>query len=181
MVKKALILGSANTLRSDLRRALDLSEFDCVIACKLAGLSWSGRLDAWVSLHPERFERELAVRRGRRWPMPDRTYGHRAAPGVTHVFEHRWPGQKISGSSGHYALRIAIEEYGCDRCVLCGIPMDKSLGRIDGKDHWSGAKSFLEGWRESLPFYKDKTRSMSGWTKQLLGEPTLEWLSEANR
>lgn len=176
MVKRALVMGSARCLRADLEGALSLAEFECVIACKGAGLEWQGRLDAWVTLHPDRFARELAQRRGRGWALPDRTYAHADAPGVSHTLTYRWPDQKTSGSSGLFALRIAIEEYGCDRIVLCGIPLDKEYGRLDLPGAWRGATAFKQGWEQALHRIKDKTRSMSGWTKQLLGEPTAQWL-----
>ena len=38
MVKRCLILGSANRLAADIKAALDLSEFDGVVASKGAGL-----------------------------------------------------------------------------------------------------------------------------------------------
>lgn len=177
MVKRALILGSANTLRDDLERALAMSEFDMVIACKGAGQEWSGKLDAWVTLHPDRIKRELDLRcHHKRYPRPAHVIAHRQEPGVTMVSAYKWPGQKTSGSSGHFALYVAIVHFGCDRNVLCGIPLEKHMGRIDGKDHWSGSRAFRDGWTQSLPHYKEFTRSMSGWTKSLLGEPTPEWL-----
>ena len=175
-MRSALILGSANCLRDDLERALDLGEFDCVIACKGAGLIWSGSLAAWVSLHPERLPGDIARRQARGFPPAERTYGHKPVPGVSHHMNYRWPDQKTSGSSGLFALRVAIEEFGCDRNVLCGIPLDKSLGRVDGLSHWPGAMAFKRGWEETLPIIRDKARSMSGWTRNLLGEPTTSWL-----
>ncbi len=180
MVKRALILGSAKTLRDDLDRALDLSEFDIVIAAKGAGFVWTGRLDAWVTLHPDRLEKRDLKRRLKVGPMPDRIYAHRKDKHVSHVAEYKWSDQKTTGSSGHFALKVAIDEYGCDRCVLCGVPIEKSLGRIEAIghtiDHWSGSRAFRDGWTQSLHHYKEFTRSMSGWTRQLLGEPTTEWL-----
>ena len=35
---------------------------------------------------------------------------------------------------------------------------------------------FQEGWRKRFIIIKDKVRSMSGWTRDLLGAPTEEWL-----
>lgn len=177
MVKKCLILGSANCLRHDLRRALSLAEFEGVVVCKGAGLAWSGRVDAWVSLHPDRIASDIARRRKYDWPDADRVYGHKEASGVTHVLPYKFDEQKTSGSSGLFALRVAME-LGFDKFVLCGIPLLKEAGRLDGMERWRGAIAFRRGWEQVLPRIKDTTRSMSGWTKQLLGEPTAEWLNE---
>ena len=176
MVKRCLILGSANCLRADLRGALSMAEFEGVVACKGAGLEWRGRLDAWVSLHPKTLPRDIERRRRRGLPDADRTYGHERTPGVSHSLQYKFPGQVNSGSSGLFALRVAMNEFDFDQFVLCGIPLVKEYGRIDGKEHWSGANSFRLGWNEVLPQIKNSVRSMSGWTKTILGPPTPEWL-----
>lgn len=90
--------------------------------------------------------------------------------------EYRWKDQATSGSSGLFAVRVALE-LGFDRIVLCGVPMQKEQGRLDGIVRWSGAEAFKKGWQQALPHLRDTTRSMSGWTKQLLGAPTAEWLN----
>jgi hypothetical protein len=89
--------------------------------------------------------------------------------------EYKWPDQKRSGSSGLFACRVALS-LGFDRLVLCGIPLDRDAGRIDGKQVWNGASSFKQGFLEAMPHLKDTARSMSGWTATHLGTPTPEWL-----
>jgi hypothetical protein len=37
-------------------------------------------------------------------------------------------------------------------------------------------ESYRKGWERKLPDIKDRVRSMSGWTKELLGKPTKGWL-----
>lgn len=175
MAKRCLILGSANCLAADIKAALDLSEFDGVVACKGAGLYWKGELDAWVSLHPDRMAKETEERRARGYPPAMRTYGHRKAEGCSHVLEYKFEGQTTSGSSGLYACKVALS-LGFDRLVLCGIPLDREEGRIDGKDRWNGSRAFKDGFKEALPALAGRARSMSGWTRLLLGAPTLEWL-----
>lgn len=178
MVKRCLILGSANCLRNDLALALSMAEYEGVVACKGAGLDWSGDLTAWVSLHPDRLPGDIKRRREKGWPDAERTYGHKETPGVSHWLAYKWPKQKRSGSSGLFALRVAIEEFGFDRCVLCGIPLVKTQGRIDGKTTWNGANSFKQGFIEAMPYIKSKARSCSGWTRLHLGAPTPEWLND---
>lgn len=175
MAKRCLILGSANCLSDDIKAALDLSEFDGVIACKGAGLYWKGELDAWVSLHPDRMAKETEVRRARGYPPAARIYGHKMAEGVTHALPYKFEGQNASGSSGLFGCKVAIE-LGFDRLVLCGIPLERGQGRIDGKETWNGSRTFKDGFKEALPALAGRARSMSGWTRLLLGAPTLEWL-----
>jgi hypothetical protein len=155
-----------------------MSEFEGVVAVKGAGLEWRGRLDAWVSLHPERLHRDIARRQALGMPGADRTYGHKPAPGVSHVLNYRWPDQKSSGSSGLFGVRVALDDLMFDKVVLCGMPLVKEFGRIDQpKDQrWRGTIAFRKGWEQALHHIRHRVRSMSGWTKDLLGEPTPDWL-----
>lgn len=176
MVKRCLILGSANCLRDDIDRALDLGDFDGVVAAKHAGIEWSSELDAWVSLHPDRFGSLIAERAKRGYPPSKRLFGHIPMENVCEGMPYKFNGQKRSGSSGLFACKVAIE-LGFDRLVLCGIPLEKSEGRIDGKSHWNGAGSFRQGFLEAVPALAGRARSMSGWTAIMLGAPTSEWFN----
>jgi hypothetical protein len=176
MVKKCLVLGSANCLFDDVDRALDMAEFDGVVACKGAGLAWTGTLEAWVSLHPARLPDDIAERRRLGYPDAGRTYGHCPTSGVSHDLPYLFDNCKTSGSSGLFAVKVAMEEFGYDRLVLCGIPMQREYGRLDNKQMWAGSRLFMRGWEEAMPHIKNSVRSMSGWTKALLGEPTPRWL-----
>jgi len=42
---------------------------------------------------------------------------------------------------------------------------------------WLQRDSFMRGFMDCLPHFKDKVRSMSGWTQEQLGAPTGEWLA----
>ena len=176
MAKRCLILGSALCLWDDILAAQALGIYDGVVAAKDAGTQWKGQLDAWVSLHPERFERDIATRHALGYPAANRTYGHKAGLGYSHFTKFKFEGQKRSGSSGLFACKVAID-LGFDRLVLCGMPLLREAGRIDGKEHWNGASAFKEGFREAMPHLKDTARSMSGWTRAQLGEPTTSWLN----
>lgn len=179
MAKRCLILGSANCVWDDLDAALELSDFEGVVACKDAGIHYKGQLDAWVSLHPERFVKDIATRAALRYPAADRTYGYKPSENGTwsHATNYKFDGQKRSGSSGLFACKVALIDLGFERLVLCGIPLDKEAGRIDGKDRWNGASSFKQGFLEAMPHIKGTVRSMSGWTKTQLGAPTSDWLN----
>lgn len=176
MAKRCLVLGSANCLRDDLRRALAMGEFEGVVAAKHAGIEWTGELDAWVSLHPDRFAELIAERSAKGSPPSLRHFGHKAQEGVCEGVQYKFEGQNKSGSSGLFACKVAID-LGFDRLVLCGIPLEKEFGRIDGKSHWNGATSFRQGFLEARPALAGRARSMSGWTQRILGTPTSEWLN----
>lgn len=177
MAKRCLILGSAHCLWDDVERAQRLGTFDGVVAAKGAGIHWKGPLDAWVSLHPERFVNDIATREGLGYPAANRTYGYKPGVGYSHWTNYKFESQRRSGSSGLFACKVAID-LGFDRLVLCGIPLDKEQGRIDDqKDRWSGASSFKQGFQEAMPHLRDTARSMSGWTQMQLGEPTPDWFN----
>jgi len=179
----ALVLGGGQTLWSDLRAALDLGEYGGVVACNDAGVYWPGPLDGWCSLHADRLAMWMEARRRRGYPPPGSAFGHadarRAYPKLvdrlTGFVEFRFPGQKSSGSSGHFALKVALVELGFDKAVLCGVPMDGNPHFFD-RHGWSASDSHWAGWGESLPLIRDRVRSMSGRTRELLGIPTPDWI-----
>ena len=85
-----------------------------------------------------------------------------------------YPHEKPSGSSSLLGAKAALFKLGYDKVVLVGCPMD--VGNVENKK--KSYTVFQKGW---LYFKKDligKVKSMSGWTKDLLGEPTKEWIEE---
>lgn len=179
-MKTALVLGGGDTLQKDLEalHALGIS-YDGVFACNEAGATWNGDLEAWVSLHPEKFNKWAATRTSK---------GYSEAPFWAHrqpdlkiappcqVASYKFPEQKISGSSGLFAAKVALVDFGYVRAILCGIPMTSTPHFFDDVD-WKGAKGFRNGWHEVPTRYKNRMRSMSGWTRVLLGSPS-DWANE---
>ena len=162
-MRAALVLGGAQCLWDDVEAALRLGEYGAVIACNDAGASWPGPLDAICSLHEDKLRKIWLVRRARAGYVPPNVIATKA----THT--HQFDGQTASGSSGLFALKLALIDLGFERAVLCGIPMDIQP-HFFGGDFWPGAKSHKRGWEQALPVIKDRARSMSGWTKELLGD-----------
>lgn len=181
----ALVLGGAGRVWRDLEAALDLAEFSHVVACNDAGAAYPGHLDAFVTLHAEKAGLWMARRESAGLPMPARVIGHDTAksgilkmPGcITGFTDYRFDGQTDSGSSGLFALKFALIDMGFDKAVLCGVPMETSGAHFFDLSPWRGALSHQRGWRQALPVIKDRARSMSGWTREILGEPTDEWLA----
>lgn len=182
---RALVLGGGAQVWRDLDAALDLSEFDAVIACNDAAADYPGHLDALVTLHAEKVGVWLGRRKALGLPKPDQVIGHdeasrgvlRLPEGLSGFTSYRFDGQADSGSSGLFALKVALIDLGHDRAVLCGVPMDEASGHFFDPSVWRGAASHQRGWKQALPTIKDRARSMSGWTRELLGEPTTEWLA----
>jgi hypothetical protein len=180
----ALVIGGAGCVWSDVEAALDLGDFDGVVACNDAGAVWTGPLTAWVSLHPEKFGRWLAVRRKRGLPEPEAIYGHeearthcpRLSPEITGFPALRFAGQSACGSSGLFALKVALIDLGFDRAVLCGVPMRAEDGHFFTSTAWGDCQHHRAAWGQALPMIGDRARSMSGWTRELLGAPTAAWI-----
>jgi hypothetical protein len=172
-MKRALIVGGAASVWDDVERALDLSEYDGVIVVKRMLHHWKGPLTAFVTLHPELIATSLRERRHAGLPMNDfliittRNETRRDVK-VDHVLAD-W-----GGSSGLFAVKAA-QHLGFDRNVLCGIPIT-ATPHFDRAQDWKVAYNYQKGWRNYFENIRYTTRSMSGWTRSLLGEPTEAWL-----
>lgn len=182
---RALVLGSAECVWRDADAALELFRPDAIYACNDIGARWPGPLDVWCTLHPEHFARWLAQRARRGHAPAAQIVSHLELTKEKHRFNvdrlapYRWPeseGQSASGSSGLFAAKLAQDD-GHDRIVLAGIPMTREAGNIARAGAWHEREHFVRGWELALPRIRARVRSMSGWTQQLLGSPTPEWLA----
>ncbi len=132
-----------------------------------------------VSLHPPKTSRWLKIRCERGFPAPEVVWSDRplsAAESVGVVEEVRaYPNyDAAAGSVGFFATRIAQQT--CSAVILCGVPMDPTANHFLRKKPWPSAIGFRAAWlrnRHKL----GNVRSCSGWTADLLGKPTAEWLS----
>lgn len=77
-----------------------------------------------------------------------------------------------SGSSALLGTLAAIR-IGYDKIILCGCP-------LIGASHngFQPYNVFQKGWSKKYESVKNYTKSMSGWTMELLGKPDLEWLKK---
>ncbi len=180
--RSILLIGSGNCVWDDIRNAESLAPFHGIAAVNEAGIYFPGPLDFWATLHPEKFEGWQALRK---------EYGFKPStlhvstenptespyrPRIDLVVDYRYPGTDASGSSGLYAVKIA-QELGYNRIVLAGIPMSIEHKHFNNMLPWYERDSFIATWHHVLPLIKDQVRSLSGWTKELLGSPTKEWLN----
>lgn len=81
------------------------------------------------------------------------------------------PCEPPSGSSALLGVLAGIR-LGYEKIIVCGCPL---IG-VNNKQY--DYANFQKGWTAKLNEIKDKTRSMSGWTRDLLGAPTEEWILE---
>jgi len=180
---RSLILGGASCVWDDLEFALSISEFDRAYTVNDITTIWRGPITACVSLHTEKWPYWLAIRKKNGLELPNRVVGHlnykrscfKMSPLVTEYIDHLYPGQNDAGSSGLFAIKVALDD-GADRVVVCGCPMTEEGRHYFDKRPWGGAVGQRRGWRQSISHIKSRTRSCSGWTMELLGKPTFEWL-----
>lgn len=167
----AAVLGGARGVWAELAEleAMIGRRPDLIVATNDAGVVYPGRLDAWATLHHERF---AEWRRRRTGNTDYRAFIH--APHVAvqaDVVPDRW-----SGSSGLYAAQVALSHLGARGVVLCGVPLDADRAHFFNGAPWTDADVFRRGFEAALPVIRETVRSMSGWTRDLLGFPDPQWL-----
>ena len=175
----ALVLGGARSVWTDLAaaQALLAGRPHLTVACNFAGEEYPGHLDGWVSLHPDRFGQWLRNRRriGGNEPRLFGHVGHAEAPQIEVVAE-RW-----GGSSGLYAVQVAISHLGARGVILCGVPLDQDAGHIRRPGSWCTPTRYRSGFRAAATAIGPSVRSMGGWTAELFGQPDGDWLTERAR
>lgn len=177
----ALVLGGGDTLLDDLNRvaALDL-QYEATVACNDA-IAIPPVLLAAVTLHPEKYHLWLGTRRSNGFPEPAFLFTHKVTkrfhePSVR-LTDYDFPGQEASMTSAVMAAKVAMLDLGFDKVVFCGVPMTKTPHYFGG-DIWDIADHYMKRWRSIAPEYQARMRSLSGRTRDLLGEPTREWTRE---
>lgn len=83
-----------------------------------------------------------------------------------------------SASSGIFAAKVALHD-GFDHVVLAGIPMNADVGHFTRGKTWAQRDCFIPGFEKSIPHLMGRVKSMSGYTRDVLGAPSVEWLAGA--
>lgn len=169
----AAVLGGARGVWAELNELETMigRRPDLIVATNDAGVVYPGRLDGWATLHHEQFSE---WRRRRTGNQDYRAFIHAPFSSVTaEVVPERW-----SGSSGLYAAQVAWREMGARRVVLCGVPLSPESAHFFNSAPWTDADVFRRGFEAALPVIRDTVRSMSGWTRDLLGFPDPQWLND---
>ncbi len=170
----ALVVGCGECVWSDAARFYQMATPDAVIAVKNMIYLWPTRVDYGVNLHPDRSLNYLKERQKRKRNVDFEIWAHKqqVSGSIAHRVSSDW-----QGGTGLLAVKIALEE-GFDGVVLVGVPMDPKQGHIVRHKPWPSAQMFQKGWKVNFGKYAGRTKSMSGWTLQLLGEPDAAWLRE---
>lgn len=167
--KSLLILGGAGCVWKDLE-TFDRTGFD-VMAINDMGWAFDDRIDFWVTLHPEKMEDWMAKRKGNK---DFQTWSHADIPAarIDKILSEYWKSDDgISGSSGLFAVQVGLK-LGYDEIVLAGVPMDGTNNQTGPKECWNEnvALNFRKAWVLQADFLRGRVKSLSGWTKTLLGQ-----------
>lgn len=173
--KPLVVLGTGPTMWEDLNKIT--FEHD-IMAVNKASVLYTGRIKYMCSLHWENIKLMRKERKLAGGNSDYVSFSKIKDEGVDRVFHFLL----ISGSSGLYGVMIG-QVLGYKKIILCGVPLtkDKGLelpnGAMPSLD--IGVAIFQDNWaRYKQLGILDNVRSFSGYTKELLGEPTMKWIKE---
>ncbi len=171
MVDVLCIIGGGNDVLADYAAARKfLHQYD-VLAVNDMIAEFPFRIKHAVSVHPTRLPGWLNQRCYRKYNLPATVWSNGQGNGVSNIIPDEW-----RGSSGMYAVKVGLE-IGYNKIILCGVPMQADAGHYVRKQPWNQCEWFIDKWARYCPQFADKVCSMSGYTRELLGGPTHEWLT----
>ncbi len=177
-MRNCLVLGGGPSVWKDVDAAKALGSFDHAVAVNDMIADYAGPLEAACSLHPSKLLAWRSKREARGYPPAKAYIAHQEDNGVDRVEPYRWPEMNTSGSSGLYAVKIAME-LGFDRIVLCGVSLTTDGHYFDSKA-WKQrlVESYRAAWLSVMQVHLiGKVKSFSGWTAEQLGIPDARWLA----
>lgn len=166
--QRAIVIGGGANVWQELEALGNIKDSASIIAINDAGYAYPGKLDLWVTLHPQKMPAWIQKRKEAGFNMDFVTVGHGEKPQYTDEVSLCWRSEgRASGSSGLYACQVALEK-GFEEIILCGVPMNGDKNIFRGKE-WSDFVGYRQAWKEHVDKLKGKVYSQSGWTKDLLG------------
>lgn len=174
--KRALVMGGAQCVYDDIEAAIRLFKPDLFIAVKDIWMTYP-TVHHLVTFHIDRIPGELKKRRQLHLADPLCCWTYPSATVPTLPFPVRKVGVK-GGSSGLMGVQCALK-LECTHIVIAGIPLDPHQPHFHNRKHrqpWKEATVMQPFWIDMVPEFNNRVRSMSGWTRELLGKPTRKWL-----
>lgn len=174
----ALVIGSAASMAADLDAAESLLAVQrrVTVAVNRAGETYAGRLDHWVTLHPDRLPQwrraraDLTNQTPISWTAARRD-GDAQADRVVEDID-------TTGSSGLFAVRLSLAYLGASRVILAGMPIDDSPHFYEGHLVGPSYIPYRPAWAAAArDEFQGRVRSFSGWTRRFLGKPNVAWLA----
>lgn len=173
----ALVFGAAGGVWEEIEAAKKLCNFDVIVAVKRPGMDYPGYLHHWVSFHGEMFADWILKRHKNGYPPAEKywvsSYRGSGFLKVTYPTLNRIACE--GGSSG--LIGTLVGRTAATKIVLAGIPLDPERGHFNKSAPWKEALIHREAWKPYFPHLLGHVKSMSGWTQQMLGAPTEEWLN----
>ena len=128
-----------------------------------------GWLMYMATYHPEDIPKGLERRKACGGNIDYKIVSHEEHEGIDIVV----PFDPPSGSSALLGSLAGLQ-LGYKKIILCGCPLrnEGALGREYQQYH--------KGWVAKYNFVMGRVKSMSGWTRDFLGEPTIQWLTDKN-
>lgn len=163
--KRAIVLGSAKTLQSDLDSIGNMREGAAIFVVNYTGFKYPIRADYWVTLHPECWHEWPQKRAAMGGNMNFKSIGYNdkgKTPKGMDRGSSDW-----GGMSGLFAVKCAFEE-GFEEVILCGVPMTETPYFWGNELHYK-ILPYRKGWEKHIDKLKGRVYSQSGWTKELLG------------
>lgn len=178
-MRRAVVVGRAAGALEEYAAARALCRYDEVVVVGAMGEDFPDRIDHWVSFHSNLFDHWARNRAARGYPAAGCYWGgthngKRIAPEPT-VTPLRYAAS-CGGSSGYMAVTIALDELGCERVVLAGMPMSAEAAHHGDAKPWREADLYWETWEANLDRLRPYARSMSGRTMETFGYPDKDWL-----
>lgn len=167
-----ILCGSSQTVWTDLAQAELLAPKHEKIGINFFPVHYRDNVTHWVTVHSDKMRYWLPLRQyynnSKAW-----THSYMDDASIDIVWDIRYD----SGTSSLYALQIALK-MGYQKILLCGITLDEQPCFYDPPTHtYKHAQRERTAWKQLPDDMKSKVRSFSGFTKDLLGTPTQEWLS----
>jgi hypothetical protein len=174
-----IVVGGAEDVLAEYEKAKDL--------CAAAGKNFTTLVtndmiehftdccDHAVTLHARvKLPLWLKARAKKGLSAPARVWAQKVEPHVTDA-SREW-GQ---GSVGLFAVKIALLELKLSHVLLCGVPMTMEAGHFRRQRPWKDASVFRREWLARKDEIAPCVRSFSGFTAELFGQPTMDFIKSA--